>query len=86
MDEADSALDKAHKELVTQWIKCYGISPDRQVGDAVSTNHWHRKGQEGVITRIYEEDAKYAVRFPDQPPTSAQVLLYEEVFDAMVTA
>lgn len=81
MDEGESALRDAHKELVKQWIEVYGISPSRNIGDTVSTTHWHRKGQVGTITGIYEDDAKYAVHFPDQPLTSAAILMYEEVID-----
>ena len=85
MDEGESALRNAHKELIKQWITVYGISPSREVGDSVSTIHWKRKGEVGTITRINEEEAKYHVHFPDQPSTSAQVLLYEEVIDALVS-
>ena len=82
MDAGESALRDAHKELMKQWIGVYGITPNRKVGDTVSTTHWHRKGQVGTITNIREDEATYAVHFPDQPSTSAQILLYEEVVDA----
>lgn len=82
MDEGESFLSDSHKEILYQWIKCYGIAPERKVGDTVSTNHWHRKGQVGIITKIDEDKATYYVRFPDQPSTSAQILSYEEVIDA----
>lgn len=82
MDEGESFLRQAHKEILGQWIKCYGITPERKVGDTVSTTNWHRKGQVGTITSIYVDDATYAVHFPDQAATSAQILLYEEVIDA----
>lgn len=82
MDEGESALEDAHKELLTQWIKCYGIAPARKVGDTVSTTHWRRKGEVGTITLIYEDRADYGVHFPDQEKTSCQLLHYEEVIDA----
>jgi len=82
MDEGESALSEAHKEILRQWIKCYNITPERKVGDTVSTTHWHRKGKIGNITKIYEDQAQYAVHFPDQELTSSQILLYEEVIDA----
>jgi hypothetical protein len=75
-------LRDAHKELAKQWITVYGITPSRKVGDAVSTTHWCHKGQVGTIKTIYTDEARYAVHFPDQPATSAQILLYEEVVDA----
>jgi hypothetical protein len=81
MDAGESDLSDAHKELVKQWIAVYGIAPSRSVGDVVSTAHWRHKGQAGTITSIYTDEARYAVHFPDQPATSAQVLLYEEVID-----
>ncbi|CAN5951009.1 unnamed protein product [Sphagnum jensenii] len=82
MDEAEHFLYLAHKEILGQWIKCYGIAPARKVGDVVSTTNWHRKGQIGTIKTIYEDQAKYAVHFPDQPSTSAHIIEYEEVIDA----
>ena len=81
MDAGESALRDAHRELIKQWITVYGIAPSRLVGDEVSTTNWHRKGQSGIIVKIYEDEAKYGVRFPDQSPTSSQILLYEEVVD-----
>lgn len=81
MDEGESLLSDAHRDILGQWIKCYGISPERKVGDTVSTNHWHRKGQVGTITKIDKEKAEYAVHFDDQEATSAQIFLYEEVID-----
>lgn len=86
MDEGDSFLSKAHKEILGQWIKCYGIDPERKTGEIVSTTHWHRKGQVGTIMKIYEDEAKYGVHFDDQPATSFQIVLYEEVIDAPVLA
>jgi hypothetical protein len=81
MDAGESDLRDAHKELVKQWIAVYGIAPSRSVGDVVSTAHWRHKGQIGTITNIREDEATYAVHFPDQSATSAQILLYEEVVD-----
>ncbi len=86
MDDGEMFLSEAYKEIVEQWVKCYGITPERKIGDTVSTNHWARKGQVGVITRIYDNEAKYAVRFPDQPQTSAMILEYEDVVEALVAA
>lgn len=82
MDEGESFLTSAHNEILKQWIKCYGITPSRMVGDSVSTSHWKRKGQVGAIVKVYEDEAKYGVHFDDQPATSSQILLYEEVIDA----
>jgi hypothetical protein len=81
MDAGESDLSDAHKELVKQWIAVYGITPSRKVGDTVSTTNWYRKGKIGIITNIREDEATYAVHFPDQSATSAQILLYEEVID-----
>lgn len=81
MDEGESDLRKAHKEIMKQWIEVYGISPSREVGDTVTTTNWHRKGQVGTISKIYLDEAKYGVRFPDQAATSCQILTYEEVID-----
>ncbi len=83
MDEGESYQRQAHRELLKQWIEVYGIKPARKIGDTVSTTNWHRKGQFGEITKIYEDRAEYAVHFPDQPLTSAQLLKYEEVIDAL---
>jgi hypothetical protein len=81
MDEGEIYQRQAHKELLKQWIEVYEIQPSRKIGDRVSTTNWHRKGQVGEITKIYEDRAEYAVRFSDQPLTSAQLLEYEEVID-----
>jgi hypothetical protein len=81
MDEGESFLSAAHKELLGQWIAVYRIAPSRKIGDRVGTTNWYRKGQIGIITKIREDEATYAVNFPDQPITSAQILLYEEVID-----
>jgi hypothetical protein len=82
MDEAQDVLRAAHAELVKQWIQTYSITPIRKMGDSVSTTHWGRKGQTGIIAKVYEDEAKYGVRFPDHSLTSWQILLYEEVIDA----
>jgi hypothetical protein len=83
MDDASFALHSAYKELVMQWVAVYGISPNRKIGDVVSTTHWHHKGQVGTIKKIYMDEAKYGVHFSDQPATSWQILNYEEVIDAL---
>lgn len=82
MDEGEEALQSAYTEIIGQWIEVYGITPERAVGDTVSTTNWRRKGQVGTITRIYEDEAKYSVHFPDQSATASQVLWYEEVVDS----
>lgn len=82
MDEGESFLSSAHKEILGQWIKCYGIYPSRKIGETVGTTNWKRKGQVGEITKIYEDRAEYGVRYPDQALTSHQLIPYEEVIDA----
>lgn len=82
MDEGDSCLHKAHKELQAQWIQVYGITPERQIGDSVTTNIYDRKDQVGFITKFYLDEAKYGVRYPDQPMTSCYIVEYENVKDA----
>ena len=82
MDQGDSFLSDAYKEILGQWIKCYGIAPERKIGDRVGTINWRRKGQVGEITKIYEDRAEYGIRYPDQAVTSCQLIPYEEVIDA----
>lgn len=81
MEEGESCMSEAHKEILGQWIRCYGIAPERKVGDIVLTQLYNRKGEEGVISKIYLEDASYGVRYPDQPETSCYVVEYENVTD-----
>lgn len=82
MDEGESALRKAHKEIMEQWITVYGIVPSRKIGDEVATTNWNRKGQIGTIGKIYEDRAEYGIHYSDQAPTSFQLIPYEEVIDA----
>jgi hypothetical protein len=81
MDEAEDTLISAEREMVLQWITVYSIQASRSVGDTVSTTHWRRRGELGVITKIDASTAEYRVRFADMPYTSAQILKFEEVID-----
>lgn len=83
MDEGESFLSKAHKEILGQWVECYGIAPERKIGDrVVSKKSYGREGQVGVISKFYLDEAKYGVRYPDQPETSCYIVDYERVEDA----
>jgi hypothetical protein len=84
MDDAASAMTAAHKELVGQWVKAYNITADRKVGDEVRTNIRPRGNVAGTIVKLYEDEAHYGVRYPDQPETSHYILDYEEVKDLAV--
>ncbi len=86
MDVAESALVDAHKELVVQWVKVYNITADRKIGDEVRTNIRPRGNVAGTIVKLYEDEAHYGVRYPDQPETSQYILDYEEVKDLAVAA
>lgn len=81
MDEGEYFLTVAHGELLKQWVKCYGISPDRSVGDEVMAEIYNRRGQVGVISTIYLDEAKYGVRYPEQDNTSHYLVEYENVKD-----
>lgn len=82
MDEGESLLSRAHKEILKQWIKCYGITPEREIGSRVMVNIYDRKNQVGVISKLYLDEALYGVRFPDQAETSCYLVEYEDVKDA----
>jgi hypothetical protein len=82
MDHASAALTDAHKELVRQWVTAYRIAPDRKIGDNVTTTVPQRNGEAGSIVGIYEDEARYGVRYPDQPETSSYIVNFEDVKDA----
>lgn len=86
MDHASDALTDAHKELVVQWVKTYHITPLRNIGDRVTTSLRSRTDQVGTIVKLYEDDARYGVRYPDQAETSHYVVDYEDVKDALTAA
>lgn len=86
MDDAASALTDAHKELVKQWAATYRIVPDRQIGDPVTTSIHGRKDQVGTVVRFYDDEARYGVRYLDQPATSNYIVDFEDVKDAPVVA
>lgn len=82
MDEGEDCLRRAHEELQGQWIRAYGIAPEREIGDSVMAEIYNRKGQVGVISKFYLDSARYGVRYPDQPETSCYLVEYENVKDA----
>ncbi len=86
MDYASDALTDAHKELVAQWVKAYSIAPQRSIGDSVTTSLRSRKDQVGTIVTLYEDNARYGVRYPDQAETSHYIVDYEDVNDALTAA
>jgi len=86
MDEASYALTNAHKELVAQWVTAYGITPERKIGDSVTTTLHGRKDQVGTIVKLYETEARYGVRYPGQPETSTYVVDYEDVKDVLAVS
>jgi hypothetical protein len=81
MDHASSALSDDHKELVAQWVAVCHITPTRKIGDSVTTNVYHRVDATGSIVKIYEDEARYGVRYPDQPETSSYIVNFEDVKD-----
>jgi hypothetical protein len=84
MDAGSHALSKAHKEHVEQWVKDCHIMPERMIGDTVIATPPVREDQVGTIVKIYEGEARYGVRYPDQPKTSHYVVDYEDVRDVPV--
>lgn len=82
MDDGEDCLRKAHEELQGQWIRAYGIAPERNIGDRVTADIYSRKGQVGEISKFYLDSARYGVRYPDQPETSCYLVEYESVKDA----
>jgi hypothetical protein len=86
MNEGEYYRDKAYKEILEQWIKCYEITPSRSIGDEVATKIYDRKGEVGVITKFYLDSAKYGVRYSDMSESGCYLVSYEEVFDPVAVA
>lgn len=78
MDDASYAVSEAARELVKKWVIMYAITPTRKIGDAVTCSSIRRDGKIGIITKIYEKEAQYGVRYPDQPETSCYIVNYED--------
>lgn len=86
MDNALDVLSDAQKELMSQWVKTYRIAPERKIGDSVILARHPRQDEVGTVVKIYEDEARYGVRYPDQPETSSCIVNFEDVKDVLTAA
>lgn len=80
MNDCADDCRAAIKELTSQWVRCYQITPDFAIGDHIVVKRAYDGHKEGVVVKIDADQAEYGIRVPGQKENACWVVKFEDTF------